>query len=98
MAYVVWIITGVLVAALLGAALPHRSLYGNIIAPMLAGVFGALLGGIIGSGVAHADHAVTLPGALGAILGAAIFVLTAQAQPGARNRRIGRGNPGADDC
>lgn len=97
MAYVVWIITGVLMAALLGAALPHRSLYGNIIAPMLAGVFGALLGGILGSGVAHAGHAVTLPGILGAILGAALFVLTAQAQPGAGKRRIGRGNPGADD-
>ncbi|MCS6938994.1 MAG: hypothetical protein NZM94_06975 [Roseiflexus sp.] len=84
-------------AALLGAALPHRSMYGNIAALMLAGVFGALLGGIVGSGVVHADHAVTLPGTLGAIFGAAIFVLTVQAQPGARNGRIGRGNPGADD-
>ncbi|MCS6840760.1 MAG: hypothetical protein NZ699_14145 [Roseiflexus sp.] len=89
--------TGVLIAALLGAAPPHRSLYGNIVAPMLAGIFGAFLGGIIGSGVIHADHAVTLPGALGAIAGAAIFVLAAQAQPYARNGRIGRGNPGTDD-
>lgn len=89
--------TGVLVAALLGAALPHRSSYGNIVALMLAGVFGALLGGIIGSGIIHADHAVTLPGALGAVIGAALFVLTAPAQPGAGNRRIGQGNPGADD-
>lgn len=97
MAYLIWAITGVLVAALLSASLPHRSMYGNITAPMLAGVFGALLGGIIGSGVVHAGHAVTLPGVLGAILGAALFVLTAQAQPGAGKRRIGRGNPGADD-
>lgn len=97
MAYVVWIITGVLVAALLSAALPHRSVYGDAVAPALAGVFGALLGGIIVSGVIHADHTVTLPGALGSIIGAAIFVLTVQAQPGAGNWRVGRGNPGTDD-
>jgi uncharacterized membrane protein YeaQ/YmgE (transglycosylase-associated protein family) len=97
MAYVIWIMTGVCVAALLGAAPPHRSVSGNAVARALAGVFGALLGGIIGSGIVHADQVVTLPGVLGAIIGAAVFVLTAQAQPGSEKRRIGRGNPGADD-
>ncbi|GIV99160.1 hypothetical protein [Roseiflexus sp.] len=97
MAYLVWTIIGVFVAVLLGAVLPHRSMSGSVVVLPLAGVFGALLGGIIGSGIVHADHAVTLPGALGAILGAVIFVLLLQTQPDAGNRRIGRGNPGADD-
>ncbi|ABQ92209.1 hypothetical protein [Roseiflexus sp. RS-1] len=96
MAYLIWTITGVLVAALLGAALSH-SMYGNIAPSTLAGVFGALLGGIIGSGIVHADHTVTLPGALGAVIGASLFVLMSQAQSGAVSRRVGRGNPPTPD-
>jgi len=92
MAYLIWTITGVLVATLL-----QRVVCGNIVASMPAGVFGALLGGIIGSGIVHADHTVTLPGALGAVIGATLFVLMSQAPSGARNRRIGRGNPPAPD-
>ncbi len=97
MAYLIWTITGVLVAALLGAALSHRSMYGNIAPSTLAGVFGALLGGIIGSGIVHADHAVTLSGALGAVIGAMLFILMSQAQSGAVSRRVGRGNPPTPD-
>ncbi len=84
-------------AALLGAALSHCSMYGNIAPSTLAGVFGALLGGIIGSGVVHADHTVTLPGALGVVIGAMLFILMSQTRLGAVSRRVGRGNPPTPD-
>jgi hypothetical protein len=62
MAYLIWTITGAPVSALL-----HRAEGGNIAASIPASVFGVLLSGIIGIGIAHADYTVTLPGALGAV-------------------------------
>lgn len=88
MAYLIWTITGVLVAVLV-----HRVMRGSIVVSLPAGVFGAFLGGIIGSGVVHADHTVTLPGALGAVIGATLFIVMSQVRSDVVSGGSGRGNP-----
>ncbi|MGQ9550034.1 MAG: hypothetical protein ACUVSY_14155 [Roseiflexus sp.] len=88
MAYLIWTITGVLVAVL-----AHRVIRGSIVVSMPASVFGACLGGIIGSGIVHADHTVTLPGALGAVIGATLFVMMSQVRSDVVSGGGGRGNP-----
>lgn len=88
MAYLIWTITGMLVAVLV-----HRVIRGSIVVSMPAGVFGAFLGGIIGSGVVHADHTVTLPGALGAVIGATLFVMMSQVRSDVMSGGAGGAQP-----
>ena len=74
MAYLVWLLIGVVVAMLMGAAMRRQTLRANNNSVMLAAVFGALIGGVIGDGVPHGlGGGITLPSILGAVLGALLF-------------------------
>lgn len=74
MAYIIWPLIGVLIAALIGAG-PRRQAYRpNANASFFAGAFGALIGGVIADGVPHTSMgSLTLSSVAGAIVGAAIF-------------------------
>ena len=74
MAYIIWPLIGIVVAALLGAGSRRRSFRPNANASFLAGAFGGLIGGVIGDGVPHTLAGdVTLVSILGATLGALLF-------------------------
>ena len=73
-AFILWPLIGVVVAALLGVGTRRSALRPNANASLLAGAFGALIGGIIGDGVPHAlAGEVTLPSIVGAVVGALLF-------------------------
>ncbi|GAB4205791.1 MAG: hypothetical protein OHK0022_32200 [Roseiflexaceae bacterium] len=74
--YLVWLVTGVVVALAMGAA-PMRRFSGAAmrVSPM-AGAFGGLIGGIIGDGLPGIHgYALTVPSMLGATLGALALCL-----------------------
>jgi uncharacterized membrane protein YeaQ/YmgE (transglycosylase-associated protein family) len=74
MAYIVWLLIGVIVAMLMGAAMRRYSLRSNNNSATLAGAFGALIGGVIGDGVPNAFVGeITLLSVVGAVLGALLF-------------------------
>jgi uncharacterized membrane-anchored protein len=74
MAYFIWPLIGIVIAALFGAGLRRRAFRPNANASMLAGAFGALIGGVIGDGMPHAlGGEITLTSILGAVLGALLF-------------------------
>ena len=74
MAYIIWPIIGVVIAVLAGAGPHRRPFRPNANASLLAGAFGALVGGVIGDGVPHAlAGEITLISMLGAVLGALLF-------------------------
>jgi hypothetical protein len=56
LAYILWPLIGVLVAALLGVGLRRNASRPNASAAWLADAFGAFIGGIIGDGVPHASE------------------------------------------
>jgi uncharacterized membrane protein YeaQ/YmgE (transglycosylase-associated protein family) len=74
MAYIIWPLIGVLISVLIGAGPRRRAYSPNANSALLAGAFGALIGGIISDGVPHRlAGAVTLTSVVGAIIGACIF-------------------------
>jgi hypothetical protein len=74
MAYIIWPLIGIVVAALLGAGPRRRAFHPNANASFLGGAFGALIGGVIGDGVPHTlAGEVTLVSILAATLGALLF-------------------------
>jgi uncharacterized membrane protein YeaQ/YmgE (transglycosylase-associated protein family) len=74
MTYIVWLLVGVVVAMLVGAATRRHTLRANNNSATLAGAFGALIGGVIGDGVPQAlAGELTLTSILGAVLGALVF-------------------------
>jgi hypothetical protein len=74
MAYIIWPLIGILVAALVGAGARRRAKHPNANAAFLAGAFGALIGGVIGDGVpGMLGGAVTLTSIPAAIIGALLF-------------------------
>ena len=74
MAYIIWPLIGVVIAALVGAGPRRRPFRPNANASLLAGAFGALIGGVLGDGVPHALSAeITLLSIVGAVLGALLF-------------------------
>jgi hypothetical protein len=74
MAYIIWPLIGVVVAVLVGAGTRRRAFRPNANAALLAGAFGALIGGVIGDGVPHAlSGEITLMSILGAVIGALVF-------------------------
>jgi hypothetical protein len=74
MAYFIWPMIGVVIAVLVGAGPRRRPFRPNANASLLAGAFGALVGGVIGDGVPHALAGdITLASILGAIVGALLF-------------------------
>lgn len=97
MAYIIWPLIGVLVAFLFGAAPARHAYHATTGASLLAGAFGALIGGILGDGIAAAiDGAISLPSVAGALLGAAIFVWAIRRAPPHEERpRSLRGEPPA---
>lgn len=74
MAYIVWPIIGLVVATFVGAGPRRRAYRPNANGSLLAGAFGALIGGIVGDGIQHAlAGAITLSGTIGAVIGSLIF-------------------------
>ena len=74
MAYIIWAMIGVVIAVLMGAGPRRRPFRPNANAALLAGTFGALVGGMIGDGVPHAlAGQITLVSILSAALGALLF-------------------------
>jgi hypothetical protein len=74
MAYIIWLMIGVLIAVVVGAGPRRRPFRPNANASLLAGAFGALVGGVIGDGVPHGlSVEITFPSILGAIFGALLF-------------------------
>jgi len=74
MNYIIWMMVGVVTAMLVGASPRRRAYRPNANASVLAGAFGALIGGVIGDGTPHAlSSSVTLVSLLGALIGALIF-------------------------
>ena len=74
MAYIVWPILGLVVALFVGAGPRRRAYRPNANGSLLAGAFGALIGGIVGDGIQHAlSGAVTITGAIGAVIGSVVF-------------------------
>ena len=74
MAYIIWPLSGIVAAILLGAGTRRRAFRPNSNASFLAGAFGGLIGGVIGDGVPHTlAGEVTVISMLGAALGALLF-------------------------
>lgn len=74
MNYLIWVLVGATIALVLGAGPRRRAWRPNANAAVLAGAFGALIGGIIGDGVPHAaSGAITLLSLIGAVVGALVF-------------------------
>jgi uncharacterized membrane protein YeaQ/YmgE (transglycosylase-associated protein family) len=74
MNYIVWALIGSVIAVVAGAGPRRRAFRPNANASTLAGVFGALIGGVIGDGVPHAlSGAITVTSLIGAVIGALIF-------------------------
>jgi hypothetical protein len=74
MHYIIWVMIGVVIAVLVGAGPRRRLFRPNANASLLAGAFGALIGGVIGDGVPHAlVGEINLISIVGAILGALLF-------------------------
>lgn len=74
MAYIIWMLIGVIVAAFFGAGPHHLAYRPNVNASPLAGAFGALIGGIICDGLPQASAGIiTVSSVVGAVIGAAIF-------------------------
>ena len=74
MAYIVWLLIGFVVAAITGAVWRRSPLRPTTNSAMLASVFGALIGGVIGDGLPHSlAGSITLTGILGAVFGALLF-------------------------
>lgn len=74
MTYIIWTLIGVVIAVVFGVGPRRRAYRPNANASILAGGFGALIGGIIGDGVPHAlAGEITLMSLVGAAIGALIF-------------------------
>jgi uncharacterized membrane protein YeaQ/YmgE (transglycosylase-associated protein family) len=74
MNYLIWIMVGGVTALLVGAGPRRRAYRPNANASLLAGAFGALIGGVIGDGVPHAfSGKITLLSLVGALVGALVF-------------------------
>ena len=74
MSYIIWPMIGVVIAVAVGAGPRRRAYRPNANAAIFAGAFGALVGGVIADGIPHAQAGqVTLPGVIGALIGALIF-------------------------
>ncbi len=97
MAYIIWPLIGVMVAFLFGAVPARHAYHATTGASLLAGGFGALIGGVIGDGIAAAiDGAITVPSVAGALLGATIFLWAIRRAPPHEERsRSLRGEPPA---
>ena len=76
MAYIIWALIGVVVAVVMGAGPFRRTAHPAVSPAVLAGGFGAVIGGIIGDGLPlqHATQ-INIPSILGALLGALIFCI-----------------------
>jgi len=66
--YVIWLLIGLGIAGMMGTGL-HRQTYRR---SWLAGVFGAVVGGVIGKGIGLATERISLIGIAGAAIGALI--------------------------
>jgi hypothetical protein len=72
---------GATIALVLGAGPRRQAWRPNANAAVLAGAFGALIGGIIGDGVPHAaSGAITVLSLVGAAVGALVFCWAVRAQ------------------
>jgi hypothetical protein len=79
MHYLIWILVGGVVAILIGAGPQRRTARPNANPVVLAGCFGALIGGVIGDGVPDAlAGSVTPISLVGAVVGALIFCWAAR--------------------
>ncbi len=79
MAYIIWALVGVVIALLFGAG-PRRRLYRpSTNSSVLAGAFGAVVGGVIGDGVPHALAGdITLMSVAAAAIGALLLCWAAR--------------------
>ena len=74
MAYVIWPLVGMIVALFVGASSRRRAFRPNANGSLLAGGFGALIGGIVGDGIAHSlPGSINLTSIVGAVIGSLIF-------------------------
>ncbi len=81
MAYVIWLAIGVVIAVFIGAGPQRRAYRPNANGSILAGAFGALIGGIVGDGIPHAIAGeITITSIIGAIIGGCIFCLAVRAR------------------
>jgi uncharacterized membrane protein YeaQ/YmgE (transglycosylase-associated protein family) len=74
MHYMIWILVGGVVAILVGAGPHRRTVRPNANPTVLAGAFGAVIGGVISDGVPHSlAGSITPLSLVGAVIGALIF-------------------------
>lgn len=74
MVYVIWAVIGIAVAMFVGAGPRRRAYRPNANSAMLAGAFGALIGGFIGDGLPHTlGGQFSLTSVIGAVLGSLLF-------------------------
>jgi hypothetical protein len=74
MAYIIWPLIGIVIATVFGVGTRRRAFRPNANASLLAGAFGALIGGVIGDGVPHAiSGEITITSIVGAVIGALLF-------------------------
>jgi uncharacterized membrane protein YeaQ/YmgE (transglycosylase-associated protein family) len=74
MSYLIWPMIGALIAVVFGAGPRRRAYRPNANSSILAGAFGALVGGAIADGIPHSQAGqVTLTSVIGAVIGALIF-------------------------
>ena len=74
MSYLIWPMIGALVAVIVGAGPRRRAYRPNANSAILAGAFGALVGGAITDGIPQAQAGeVTFISVIGAVIGALIF-------------------------
>ena len=74
MSYLIWPMIGAVIAVLAGAGPRRRAYRPNANSAILAGAFGALVGGTIADGIPHSQAGqVTTISVIGAVIGALIF-------------------------
>ena len=74
MSYIIWPMIGAVVAVVVGAGPRRRAYRPNANSSILAGAFGALVGGVIADGMPHSlAGEVTFASLVGAVVGALIF-------------------------
>src|SRR5512145_3321110 len=74
MGYIIWPLIGVMVAMVIGAGPRRRAYRPNANSALFAGIFGAMLGGVLGDGLPSVlAGQLTVLSIAGAIVGASIF-------------------------
>lgn len=82
MAYIVWPVIGLIIAMFVGVGPRRRAYRPNANGALLAGAFGAFIGGMIADGIHHSSAGpITVSGVVGAVIGCLLFCWAIRERP-----------------